>query len=139
MTDHRLGFGLLFLAGGAICLAGGLERRRKRQRLLRRAVRVRARVVSVRTESSNDDGGIDFHYPTLEFRVGGSMVRAETIVGRGRGEEVLVGREVTAYYDPLDPTRMVLAPGDWPGGGCAAVLGLTSVLLGGVILCGGQR
>ncbi len=134
MIDHRLGFGLLFFTGGLLGVAGGIEQRRKKQQLLRRAVRVKARVVSLRTESSNDDGGIDFHYPTIEFRVGGKAVRTEVIVGRSRGEEVMAGYEVTAYYDPLAPSRAVLAPGDWPGGGCVAILGFASALLGGMLL-----
>ncbi|MBP3960687.1 hypothetical protein J8F10_36140 [Gemmata sp. G18] len=65
MTDHRLGFGLLFLCGGLLAVVGGLDKRRQKRALLRRAVRVSARVVSVRTESTNEDGGVDFHYPGI--------------------------------------------------------------------------
>ncbi|WP_439624558.1 DUF3592 domain-containing protein [Gemmata sp.] len=134
MIDHRLGFGLFFLSGGLLAIAGGAERRRQKRALVRRAVRVTARVVSVRTESTNDAGGVDFHYPTLEFRVAGKVARADAVVGRLDGGEVSSGKEVTAYYDPLDPGRVVLAPGDWPGGGCATILGLAVAGTGGALL-----
>ena len=139
MTDHRLGFGLFFLCGGLLAVVGGLDKRRQKRALLRRAVRVSARVVSVRTESTNENGGVDFHYPMLEFRVAGKSVQAEAIVGRVRGDEVRSGREVLVYYDPLDPSRAVLAPGDWPGSGCAMILGIVIATIGGVILWASQN
>ena len=50
--DHRTGFGYVFLAGGLLGLAGGAEQSHLQVALWRRAVRVPAKVLSVRVEST---------------------------------------------------------------------------------------
>ena len=135
MVDHRLGFGLFFLAGGVLGVLGGAGRRRQKQALIRRAVRVNARVVSVKTESTNDDGGgVDVHYPTLEFVAAGKTICARLWSAASAARTSRRGKRSRRNHDPSFAHARCPCPAGLARRGLRSVLGLVFALIGAGLL-----
>ncbi|WP_439625471.1 hypothetical protein [Gemmata sp.] len=129
MIDYLLGFGLFLLSGGLVAVTGGLERRRQKRAVARRAVRVRARVVAVRTECTSDEGGVDVHYPPWSPAPRGhSSAPARRSAGSTGPRCARAGRwRRTTTRSTRAASCSRRATG---GGGCAMVLGVASAGIG---------
>jgi hypothetical protein len=134
--DHRTGFGSLFLAVGVVGLAGGVELIVKQIAQWRRSVRVLAKVLSVRAETTSDDNGVDTsHYlPTVSFAAGGTRVQTEVAWGSHRSKAFRKGQMLKVYYDPRDPKSAAIRRRDWPGGVAATILSGVCAAVGAALL-----
>lgn len=131
--DHQTGFGLFFLIGGLLFVYGAWEQAVRKRALLRRAVRVKARITDVR-EETGDAESVDSYYPTVAFRIGDEEVRTEVVRGGITKGEFRRGRSIMILYDPLNPKSAVLKPRDWEGGIVGIVMGLIAAGIGGGLL-----
>lgn len=136
--DHLQAFGLFLLGGGVLAVWGGVEGLRRKRALVRRAVAVTARVTEVVSEGGTEDGDATRYFPVVRFEAGGAAVRARLLRGTTRRHEYRAGGEIRVYYDPLDPTRVVARPHDFPGQGAAVVLGVAMGALGAALLWAGS-
>ena len=105
------GFGLVFLVVGGLALLSGARLIVRRSRLMRRAVKVRAKVINLREGTGTEDGPPVFH-PFVAFQArGGETVQVELLASYP-GERVSVGDRLPIVYDPDNPRdrRSVLTP-----------------------------
>jgi hypothetical protein len=130
--DHRTGFGLLFLGGGLMGVAGGWELVRKKRRVLKRIRPIKVRIVEVERSPGGDDP--DSYTAVVEYTVDGDKLRTKLEPSTLDAKKYRRGKSLDAYYDPENRTDIALRPRDFPGGLTGVVLGVIFTLIGGGLL-----